>query len=229
MATITQLLSDLLTTLESALQPTGPLMPALGITATVTAKATTALARANADAAAPARVTSLRTSYGTDFGFTTGLRQGEGKTIWEPWRGLIQVDFEAVLAVAGVVGMPPAHVLALWLQEGKHSHDRTLHGLPHPIPNVFFAATVTAGQLRSWLRSVLLYQAFGSDALTSFTHVHGHENELNGADHDHDAPFAAGLHRLRTANVPGSNQFTDAAALKYFSTSQGALREPGPD
>lgn len=88
--------------------------------------------------------------------------------------------------------------------------------LPHPIPNLAFAATVTAGQLRSWLRSVLLFQAFGSDALTSVTQVRGQENEMNGADHNHDAPFAAGLHRLRTANVPRWNQFTDAAALKYF-------------
>lgn len=48
MPTITQLLSDLLDTLESAVRPAGPLRPLPSGTLAITAKATTALARAKA-------------------------------------------------------------------------------------------------------------------------------------------------------------------------------------
>jgi hypothetical protein len=62
--------------------------------------------------------------------------------------------------------VPPARVLGLWLQEGKHVHYATLHGQSHALPPLAFAHDVTVAQLRSWVRSVLLYQIFGSDQLS---------------------------------------------------------------
>jgi hypothetical protein len=224
MATITVLLSDLLDAVEGALQQGAPLTAALTVTPNLASEASAALARSAVDAASPQRVDALRTSYEMGFGFTQGLRQGFQRTIWEPWRGLNQSDMEAVLVVSDLLGIPASHVLALWLQEGKHAHDGSLHGQAHPLPNLAFGADVTTAQIRAWVRSLILYQVFGSDAYTHATKVPGADNRLDGADADHDGRFVAGLARLRAGNVPGSDQFTNQDALGYFSTTAGALR-----
>jgi hypothetical protein len=224
MVTITALLSDLLDAIEGAVQPGAPLTAALTITTNVASEASAVLAKSAADAASPQRVQALRTSYETGFGFTQGLRQGFDRTIWEPWRGLNQGDMEAVLVVSGLLGIPASHVLALWLQEGKHVHDGSLHGQAHTLPNLAFGVAVTTAQIRSWVRSLILYQVFGSDAYAHITKIPGQDNRLDGADADHDSRFAAGLGRLRAGNIPGSDQFTDQDALRYFSSTAGAFQ-----
>ncbi len=177
-----------------------------------------------ADAAAPARVAALRQQYVRDYGFTSDLREGTDKTIWEPWRGVTVTDLDAVLSVAASLQAKPQHVLALWLQEGKHANDKLLHGKEITLHDVSPTVDVSMAQMRAWLRSWLLYQIFGTDVFTSFTAVPRSDNLLNDASADHNAAFVHGVSRLGAHNVPLPTGHTPESIRRYLTDSGGAMR-----
>jgi hypothetical protein len=152
-----------------------------------------------------------------------------GSAVREPYQELVPVDFAAVEAVATTMKVPAAQVLALWIYEGKDEHNDALHGglidsgVAFPGPA---AATYGDRKLRYWMRSVILYKAFGSDRLTAYVRTSG-ENELEDPDGTHRAKFRAGLQQMKAASVPGGGGWSTADIDRiddYFGLIGGAFK-----
>jgi hypothetical protein len=201
-----------------------------------TAKSRQAFAKMVADDGSAQQ--ALLSDYINKFGFDkaeTPVVRGPG--VREPFIGLIPSDFAAVDAVATVMGTKPQHTLALWIYEGKVSHDQALHGgVINPATQITAADAVNIGQrrIRDWMRSVILFKAFGSDRLIEFARpVGGGDNELRGPDAPHSARFRSGLAQMKANGVPGGGAWSDAdidRIVAYFSEVGGAFRmDPNKD
>lgn len=171
----------------------------------------------------------LLEKYITDFGFDRKAPEPiRGKGVRNPYLGLEPVDMAALVAVGESMGRAPAQLLALWISEGKINHDTLLHGAPidSGISLSVSDATKMAGRIRPWMRSVILFDAFGSDRLTAVQHVKGQDNVLLGPDAPHQARFHAGLQSMQIRRVPGIGSWTDQLrkdSEAYFTETGGAF------
>jgi hypothetical protein len=160
----------------------------------------------------------LRQRYVTTYGFKKGLREGHDKTIWHPWKGVTASDMEAVLTVANLFKVPPAHVLAIWLQEGKHLFDDILHGTASRTWESDNTVEVSVAQVRAWLRSMLFYQVFGLDIFTAFARVKKGDNALRGPQAAHNDAFNDSYENLKDVHPTGfSDVKSTALARTYFT------------
>jgi hypothetical protein len=173
---------------------------------------------------------ALLARYIEDYGFDkTAPQTIRGPAVREPSTGLEPIDFAAIEAVATAMGTSPAQVLALWIYEGKNEHNATIHGglvdpgfsFPPPL------AASLSDRFRPWLRSVILFMAFGSDRLSATTRASADEDSsLQGPDGPHQARFRAGLAQLQGRAVPGVGPWSDAkraAVEQYFTAPGGAF------
>jgi hypothetical protein len=172
-------------------------------------------------AATPTAQETLRKKFETAFGFDKGLRQGEGRCIWEPWRGMKKGDLEAVIKVADMLGVPPAQVLALWIAEGKYHNNAELHGASGSAW-VIAEDDVTLEQVRSWLRSQILFAKFGADSYSSFG-TSRTDNSLDGPEGKHDAAFNRIFAKMKAQGVKGIAQGDVDDVRAYFTEPAGAI------
>lgn len=166
--------------------------------------------------------------YVTRFGFRSSEPEPiRSPAIRNPKLGILDSDLDAVLTVARTVGTKPEYVLAVWISEGKSVHDAVLHGATE-IQDLggARASSFNLDKLRAFARSVLLFKAFGLDALTAMIPRGGPggENRVLGPNADHDGVFEANLARMRTAGVGGMSGRTDREIRDYFTVPRGGLR-----
>ncbi|MGZ8916276.1 MAG: hypothetical protein ACXW1Z_24610 [Methylobacter sp.] len=171
-----------------------------------------AFARMAADT--PNRIETIRQGYENDYGFNhtdgfartfSGLRHGASNAIWNPYVGIIIDDIDAVISVSTALGVPPPNVLALWIMEGKSSFNNFLHGATGSY-QILIGTDVRISQVHSYLRSLVLYQAFGSDQYSAFRRVPGADNELQPPEFSHDSKFDNTFQSLKDAGVSGPAQ-----------------------
>jgi hypothetical protein len=183
------------------------------------AEARAALKRMEADAKGTA-VPARREAYIDRFGFDRSEPHPIlNQSIREPWTQVIVTDLDAALAVSKVVGVPPAHVLALWIAEGKIEHNDILRGktLTTFIPVDFFEEE-TDRQFLAFARSLLLFRVFGADPLIAFeSHTASDgDNKIQDPRGPHDAKFKKGLADMRAADVRGLSR-SDQEILDFFT------------
>jgi hypothetical protein len=180
-------------------------------------------------AVTPAEQQQRRDDYVARFGFNASAPNPIlGPSIREPSLEILDSDLDAVLKVAETIATRPEYVLALWIVEGKETHNALLHP-PHAeesIPLNADPAKLDQRALRAFARSVLLFAAFGSDAFTD--HIpRGSptgDNVPRGVEGDHDGVFLRQLARMRAIDVGGMVGRTDREILDYFTVSGGGMR-----
>jgi len=148
-----------------------------------------------------------------------------GRSIREPWLEIDASDLEAGLAVERATGVPAAHVLALWISEGKEVWSAALRGRTVPIgwPAADFGKE-TPRQFRAFARSLVLFSMLGADPLVAFKPRQGAggDNELIGPDGPHDRAFRAGLAPVRE-KFPDKMPQSDKQILDFFTEGRSAL------
>jgi len=149
-----------------------------------------------------------------------------GGSIREPWLGIDAADLDAVLAVQQATGVPAAHVLALWIEEGKAEWHAELRGRAFSIdwPAAEFGKE-SVRQFRAFARSQLLFKIFGADPLIAFTPrgAAGGDNLPLGPLAPHDAAFRAGLAAIRETFPDKMLNLTDKQIADFFTEAGGAL------
>jgi hypothetical protein len=166
-------------------------------------------------------------AYITRFGFDRNEQPPiRGRSIREPWFGIDAGDLEAVLAVQRATGVPAAHVLALWIEEGKAEWHAELRGREFSIewPATEFGKE-SGRQFRAFARSQLLFQLFGADPLIAFAPrgAAGGDNLPLGPLAAHDAAFKAGIAAIRGTFPDKMPNLTDKQITDFFTEAGGAL------
>lgn len=197
-------------------------------TANPSDEAVVAAASMAADDALGTALSARMESYIDRFGFDRSkspIIRGPG--IREPWKGITTSDLDAVIAVGNAIGISPAHVLAVWIAEGKLAVDSLLHGGTLTVndkpPEDFAGAS--GAQILAFARSEVLYQFFGADPMTAFV-PHGAPNGDNlilGPKNGHNAAFDRAIDEIRAAGISGFQARTNSDIREFFTTLGGGL------
>jgi hypothetical protein len=183
-----------------------------------TEQAQTAMQKLNADQADPSSITALCDSYVADYGFDPAAKFHPN----QPWVRVIVEDLDAVITVADLLGTKPEFVLALWIVEGKISFNSQLHIPTQALYELLTAGpAVPVGNVASWMRSMILWEAYGGDAYAP----HGpatQDNPIAGPDADHDGVFTTKLTQLKANGItlPVTN---DPVIFLDYCTSMAAF------
>lgn len=148
-----------------------------------------------------------------------------GPSIRKPWMGMTIADLDAAIAVSKALHVHPAHIVAVWISEGKIKSNSLLHErkfFSHLVPASDFIGA-TRAQIFAYARSVILFQFFGADPMVSFEKQQKGDNRILGFKARHNESFDHALDEIRTAGIRGFSERSNQEIRDFFTSSSGLV------